>query len=194
MRRILNLGLRALAFIAAVWLLAALALVWAGLQDRVIDADLIVVPGNTVAADGTPSPRLQARLDAALTLYRAHHAPLIFVSGGIGKEGFDEALSMAAYLVKNGVPSSAIIRDNQGITTMATARNAAAFMRAHQLSSALIATQYFHVARLQLALERNGIGATGSLHASYFELRDFYSIPREVLGYVPIMLGHFRHP
>jgi len=176
LRRLVLAGL--VLFIAAAGLL-----VLAGLRDRVADADLIIVPGNTVAADGTPSPRLRARLDAALTLYRAHHAPLIFVSGGIGKEGFDEALSMSAYLVKNGVPSSAVIRDNQGIDTMATARNAAAFIRVHRLNSALLATQYFHVARLKLALQRNGVAVAGSLHANDFELRDLYSIPREVIGY-----------
>lgn len=49
-----------------VWLLAAGWLVGVGLTDRYAPADLIVVPGNTVAPDGTPSQRLQARLDAAL--------------------------------------------------------------------------------------------------------------------------------
>jgi vancomycin permeability regulator SanA len=34
------------------------------------------------------------------------------VSGGIDKEGFDEAESMSAYLVENGIPHSAIVKDN----------------------------------------------------------------------------------
>lgn len=166
------------------FLFATGALVLDGLNDRVIKADLIIVPGNTIAANGTPSPRLQARLDEALKVFREHRAPLIFVSGGIGREGFDEAVSMSNYLVKNGVPPTAIVKDSLGVDTFATAKNAADFMRLHNLKSAFVATQYFHVPRLKLALERNGISEIGNAHAHYFEMRDLYSIPRETVGYV----------
>ena len=165
------------------FLLAAGAIVLVGLNDSVSDADLIVVPGNTVAMDGTPGPRLQARLDVALKIYREHRAPLIFVSGGVGKEGFDEAASMSNYLVKNGVPATAVVKDSLGVDTFATAKNAANFIRANGLKSAIVATQYFHVPRTKLALERNGVKVLGTIHARYFEVRDLYSIPREVLGY-----------
>lgn len=168
--------------------LATAFIVVAGMDDRVSDADIIVVPGNTVGPDGRPSPRLQARLDAALRLFIEHHAPLIFVSGGIGKEGFDEAESMSAYLVEKGIPHSAIVKDNLGVDTEATARNAAAFMRDKNLQKALVATQYFHVPRTRLALERNGVQVSGNLHPRFFELRDLYSISREVVAYVGYML------
>lgn len=162
---------------------AAIALITTGLDDHPADADLIVVPGNTVNPDGTPSPRLQARLDAALTLFREQRAPFIFVSGGTGKEGVDEAVAMHDYLSQNGVPSSAIVIDSLGTDTSATARNAASHMRASNLKSAIVATQYFHVARTKLALERNGVQVVGTVHARYFELRDLYSILREVVAY-----------
>jgi vancomycin permeability regulator SanA len=150
-------------------------------------ADIIVVPGNTVAPDGRPSPRLKARLDAALALYRAGRASLVFVSGGVGKEGFDEAQVMADYLAANGVPAAAIVADSQGLDTMATARNAATFMRSAGLRSAIVATQYFHVARTCFALERAGVHVVGHVHARYAETRDIYSIPREVVG----LAGYF---
>lgn len=123
---------------------AASAIVISGLNDSSAYGDLIVVPGNTVAPDGTPVPRLQARLNAALRLYREGRGQRIFVSGGTGKEGFDEAVSMADYLVRHGVPSSAIIKDSHG---------------------------------------RNGVAVTRTAHARYFEARDLYSIPREVVAY-----------
>ena len=91
MRKITVLGLTT----AGVFLLATAALVLAGLHDKLAPADVIVVPGNTILPDGTPSPRLQARLDAALTQFQAHRAQHILVSGATGKEGFDEAASMA---------------------------------------------------------------------------------------------------
>jgi uncharacterized SAM-binding protein YcdF (DUF218 family) len=168
--------------------LATVLLVTVGLNDRQGQADLIVVPGNTVAPDGTPSPRLRARLDAALVLFRQGRAKRIFVSGGIGKEGFDEALSMSNYLVQHGVPRDAIVTDNLGIDTAATASNAAAYMRSKGLKNAYVATQYFHVPRTQLALERNGVQVTGTAHAKYFEWRDLYSTPREVLGYAAYLV------
>lgn len=179
MRKIILLSLSAL----AVFLLATAALVLAGLNDKEAPADVIVVPGNTIMPDGTPSPRLQARLDAAVKQFREHRAPRILVSGATGKEGFDEAAAMARYLQSRGVPAGAIIEDNQGWTTDATARNAAALMRQHGWKTAMVATQYFHVPRFRLALERSGISVSGNVHAPYFELRDLYSIPRETVGY-----------
>ena len=167
----------------AVFLLATATLVLAGLHDRLAPADVIVVPGNTIAPDGRPSPRLQARLDAALAQFVAGRAPRIVVSGATGKEGFDEAASMARYLRSRGVPAGAIIEDNQGWTTDATARNTAALMRKHGWKTAMVATQYFHVPRFQLALERAGITVSGHVHAAYFEWRDLYSAPRETVGY-----------
>ena len=179
MRKIILLSLSAL----AVFLLATAALVLAGLNDKEAPADVIVVPGNTIMPDGTPSPRLQARLDAAVKQFREHRAPRILVSGATGKEGFDEAAAMARYLQSRGVPAGAIIEDNQGWTTDATARNAAALMRQHGWHTAMVATQYFHVPRFRLALARAGINVSGNVHAPYFELRDLYSIPRETVGY-----------
>ena len=179
MRKITVLGSSAV----GVFLLATAALVLAGLNDQLAPADVIVVPGNTIMPDGTPSPRLRARLDVALKQFQEHKAPRILVSGATGKEGFDEAAAMARYLQSRGVPAGAIIEDDQGWTTDATARNAALLMRQHGWKTAMVATQYFHVPRFRLALERAGIAVSGNVHAPYFELRDLYSVPRETVGY-----------
>lgn len=57
-----------------------------GLNDEQGQSKFGVVFGNTVNSDGTLSPRLQARLDKAISLYFNHQIEKIFVSGGIGKE------------------------------------------------------------------------------------------------------------
>lgn len=175
-----------LAFLALLLacLLAAAAIAMVGLHDHGEAADLIVVPGNTVHADGSLSERLKARLDAAITLYQERRAPRIFVSGGTGIEGRDEAAAMAAYLVANHIPANAIVEDPLGVDTAATARNAATYLKANKLRTAFVATQYFHVPRTALALERQGVKVTGTRHARYVELRDIYSLAREVIGYV----------
>lgn len=173
----------AVLLVLAIYAGAAGAIALLGFRDHATTADIIVVPGNTVRPDGTVSPRLQSRLDVALQLYREGLAPAIFVSGGTGREGRDEAAAMAAYLVAQGVAPRAIIQDPLGVDTGATAVNAAHYLRTHQLHSAIVATQYFHVARTTLALERSGVRVAGTRHARYFELRDAYSLFREVLGY-----------
>ena len=169
-------------FVGALTLLPAALIVAVGLNDGSGRADLIVVPGNTVRSDGTPSPRLESRLQAALDAYRRQLAPRIFVSGGIGREGYDEAAVMAAYLIKNGVPPEAVVRDAKGSTTAATALNAARYMRENRLGSAIVATQYFHVARTAMALRCQGVTVAGTVHARFAEWRDVYSLAREVAG------------
>lgn len=168
---------------------AAITLVAAGLNDTLARADAIVVPGNTVAPDGTPSARLQARLDAALSVYRRGYAPRIIVSGAVGKEGHDEALVMAAYLVAQGVPAAAVLTDHAGVDTAATARNVAKMAAQPPVKSVLVATQYFHVPRTRLALQRAGVQVVGNVHARYAEWRDAYSLAREVLGYAAYWAG-----
>lgn len=175
--------------IAVCYLLAVFFIAARGLDDSLSKADMIVVPGNTVEPNGIPSPRLQARLDAAITVFREGYAPLVFVSGGTGKEGIDEAVAMANYLIAKGIPASAIVIDSQGVDTASTARNASAFMRAKQLKSAIVATQFFHVARTKLALERHGIEVKGNVHARYSEFRDIYSLFREVAAYAAYHLS-----
>ncbi len=156
------------------------ALVWSGTSEAVFRADVAVVPGNTIDPDGHPSPRLAARLDRALALYRDGLCARIIVSGGIGQEGFDEAAVMRRYLIERGVPDALVIADSQGVTTRDTARFTAAYLKEHHLSSALAVSQYFHVPRLRLALHQAGILVTGQASARFFELRDVYSILREV--------------
>lgn len=167
-----------------VLLLACGAVMAVGLSDREGKADFAVVPGNKVEQTGRPSWALQARLDETLALYHKGLFSLIVVSGAHGKEGFDEGTVMKAYLVKHGVPAAAVIADNAGVNTWATARNAAALARARGLKTAFVVTQYFHVPRTRLALARFGFKDLHWAHARYWDVRDVVSVPREVLGVV----------
>jgi uncharacterized SAM-binding protein YcdF (DUF218 family) len=172
-----------LAVLSASFLVAAALLAADGLRDEIHPADVAIVPGNTVERDGQPSARLRARLDKTLELYRGGLFGHVIVSGGVGVEGFDEAEVMKRYLVSRGVPEARVIADGGGATTYLTARNAAEIMKRNEWRSALVVTQYFHVARTRLAVESCGVGPVYSAHAEYFELRDMYSLAREVIGY-----------
>jgi vancomycin permeability regulator SanA len=168
--------------------LAATLIVADGLTDDIHAADVAIVPGNTVEKDGRPSARLSARLDQTIALYRQGLFRDVIVSGGVGSEGFDEAEVMKRYLVENGVPEGSIHVDSGGATTHLTARNASRMMRENGWQSAMVVSQYFHVPRMRLALERSGVTPLFSAHAQYFERRDVYSIAREVVGYGAYLL------
>jgi vancomycin permeability regulator SanA len=171
------------------FLAAAAAIAVAGLRDRLVPADAIVVLGNTVMANGQPSPRLRARLACALEAYRMKLAPLLIVTGGTGKEGYDEAAVMARYLVEQGVPAAAVLQDGAGIDTAASAVNVARMAGAKKLKSVLLASQYFHLPRASVAFERAGVPVAGTIHAKYFEARDLYSLAREVIGLGAYLTG-----
>ena len=76
-------------------------------QDERRPVDAIVVLG-AAQYNGRPSPVLRARLDHALGLYRDELAPLVVVTGGIGRgDTTSEAMVGRRYLMAHGVPAEA---------------------------------------------------------------------------------------
>jgi uncharacterized SAM-binding protein YcdF (DUF218 family) len=153
---------RLAAVLASLVLLGALALAWQGLSARPEDADAALVFGNKIDPSGVPSRRLESRLEAARQLYLAKRVRYVLVSGGVGKEAFDEAWIMARWLRVRGVPDSVLILDSQGIDTRATCENARALLAARGASSVDVVTQWFHVPRAQLAARRAGLDVRGA--------------------------------
>ncbi|KQW79537.1 YdcF family protein [Brevundimonas sp. Root1279] len=188
MRQPVRWALRAVAAGALAFLVCAGLIVADGLTDETPPSDVAVVLGSKVNPDGTPSPRLVARLGRALELHRAGTVQAILVSGGTGKEGVPEGTAMKAWLVAQGVRGEAVLVDDLGVDTAATARNAAAIMRARDYDSAIVVSQYFHIARTKLAFRKQGLTVCGA-HPGYFELRDLYSIAREVPGYARYLVS-----
>ncbi|MGF6602925.1 vancomycin permeability regulator SanA [Paraburkholderia sp. GAS448] len=172
--------MRLLKIIACLCLFSGVVLASVGLFSLPRPADVVIVLGNTVYVDGSPSPRLAARLDRAFQCYEQRQCKLVFVSGGIDASGTDEAQAMHTYLVRRGVPSDNIMVDRAGNDTWSTARNASAFMRNRGLSSALVVTQYFHLPRAMFALKRFGVREVSGAYPAFWEVRDVYSIAREV--------------
>lgn len=161
----------------------AILIVSDGLIDNINKSELIVILGNKVELNGVPSLRLKSRLDKGYDLYMKRFAPLILVSGGIGKEGYDEAEVMKNYLINLGIPKEVIITDSKGIDSFNTALNTKQILTERSLNSVLVVSNYYHISRTKLAFKKSGIEKVYGAHANYFEIRDLYSIPREVIGY-----------
>jgi len=170
-------------FLGAWFVIHCAIITFIGLNDNLQKSDIAVVFGNEVQTDGKPSPRLEARLQKTLQLYQQGYFPEIVVSGGFGKEGFDEATVMQNYLITNGVPSNAILLDHNGDNTLATVQNVASIMKNQNLKSVMAISQFYHIARIELDFQKVGLSNIATAHADYFEFRDFYSVPREFLAF-----------
>lgn len=119
-------------------------------------ADCIVVPGAAVWRNRTPSDALLYRLEKAAELYKEGRAPRLIVTGG-GEGNYAEAEVMCEWLVNHGVPQEAILTENESATTRDSGVNVANLMRRHGFATALVVSQWFHVARTRLCLEQEGI-------------------------------------
>ena len=119
---------------------------------------VIVVLGGAVDADGRLSPYVQLRLDAAMRHYREGHTPRIILSGKGPRSSANrqhllptEAEAMGAYLVAQGVPAEAILKEEESTDT---AENIF-FTRVRYLDPngwrrPLIVTSAFHVPRVKV--------------------------------------------
>ncbi len=153
-----------------------------GLHDRIESADLMVVFGSTVNPDGSVSPRLQARLDKSVELFQTGKGKFILVSGALGKEGVEESQAMKNYLLTQSIPEDRIFQDPQGVNTRATVKHTQELLKQQNLSSVLVVSQFFHLARVRLAFHQVGISQVGRAHVNYYEWRDIYGVLREVVA------------
>lgn len=183
-----RIGLAGFAAFTVTCVLSATIIAVDGLTDSAAPSDVVVVLGNEVLADGTPSPRLAARLDAAVRVHTAGLADNVIVSGGVGHSGHSEAEVMAAYLVEAGVEGDRIVIDPDGVNTRATAVNSAEIMAEQGWSSAIVATQFYHIPRSQMAFEQAGVEPVTTVRATYFEPKDIFSLAREVAAYAQYWL------
>jgi len=91
---------------------------------------------------------------------------------------------MKKYLVENGIPESSIIEDNKGIDTYESALNLKEYSNSMNVKSVIVVSQYFHLLRSVLAFKQVGFNEVYVARAySPFEIRDLYSIPREMIGF-----------
>jgi uncharacterized SAM-binding protein YcdF (DUF218 family) len=128
-------------------------------QDQRRPVDAIVVLG-AAQYNGRPSPVLRARLDHALVLYREAQAPLVVVTGGVGRgDTTSEALVGRRYLVAHGVPGEAVVAQDQGHTTMASMNAVTTWLRERGLRRVLLVSDPFHMFRLRLEARRTAIEA-----------------------------------
>jgi uncharacterized SAM-binding protein YcdF (DUF218 family) len=155
-------------------------------RDEARPADVILVLG---AAEyrGRPSPVLRARLDHALELYNQRLAPLLLTTGGAGGDPvFTEAGVGRSYLMTKGVPSEAIIVEDEGESTLESTAMAGEIMRRMGLHSAIVVSDGYHIYRVKKMLQFRGMNVYGSPRKELSQgfVRDRWNYFKQAVGYL----------
>jgi len=130
--------------------------------DEARPADVIVILG-AAAYRGRPSPVLKARLDHGLELFRRKLAPRILTTGGAGGDpDYTESETGRAYLIRQGVPSEAIILEPVGDSTVYSTAAAGEIMHRMNLESCIVVSDGYHIYRAKKLLEDQGVRVSGS--------------------------------
>ncbi len=125
-------------------------------------ADAIVVLGAAQYA-GRPSPVLKARVDHAIELWRKQVAPVLVLTGGVGRrDTTSEAAVSATYAMRHGVPESAIVMETAGRTTSESIRTVAQVLRERDQTYVVLVSDPFHMFRLWILARRHGLDAVTS--------------------------------
>ena len=137
---------------------ASLAAVWLwGRTDNARPASAIVVLGAAQYA-GRPSPVLRARLDHAVLLWERRLAPRLVLTGGMGDgDTTSEAAVGRRYVMKRGIPDSAILIEAQGRTTSESMRRVAGMMASQPSRGVILVSDPFHMLRLAILARRHGL-------------------------------------
>jgi vancomycin permeability regulator SanA len=118
--------------------------------------EALVVLGAHALPDGTLTYPLQDRVDKAIELYEEEIAPILIMSGGVDADGTDEAQAMKDYAIARGVPAHAIIIDNKGNSTEASALDVIQMADEFGYTRLGAVSSYYHMARIKMLFLANG--------------------------------------
>jgi vancomycin permeability regulator SanA len=128
-----------------------------GFTDYRQPVDAVVVLGAQVYPNGTLSNALENRVLTAIDLYDEGLTSTLIMSGGIDVDGTSEALAMRDFAIAHGVPASAIIVDEAGRSTEATAQNAAQICKREGFDRVGAVSTFYHMPRIKQLFLAQGI-------------------------------------
>src|SRR5213592_5077898 len=139
------------------WAAVVVAVALAGAHDEARSSDAIAVLG-AAQYNGRPSPVFRARLDHAAALYQRGLAPVVLVTGGIGMgDTLSESDVGRRYLVKEGLPETAVTALPAGSSTFSSLGGVARWFKGRDSRRVLLVSDGFHMLRLQILATRLGL-------------------------------------
>ncbi len=185
MRRFLRAAVRVLLLLIALALLACAFLAFQvdhlGRQDHARPADVIVVLGARVNADGSPGSDLTSRTYRAVDLWQAGYAPYIICTGGFRDEPLSAAAVCKRFAVSLGVPAERIGLADGSANTIEDAEVTAELMAANGLRTAILVSHPLHLYRARWLFRRAGVDAVTSPTSTsteriFLPLRAWYAL------------------
>ncbi len=139
--------------------LLATAIYAYGQPDRAAPADVIIILGGGTFPDGTPSDAQVRRIAHGVRLYKRGIAPWLLCTGGYDHPTYakSEAQTCVDGALAGGVPESAILREDVSLTTIQNAIQAQRIMTIHNLMSAVIVSDNFHLFRAEWLFHHFGM-------------------------------------
>lgn len=166
---------------ACVALFPFLQMLCFGKTDYRRPADVAVVLGARVYADGRPSDALADRVRTACKLYRNGTVKKLLFSGGPGDGSIHETEGMKRMALQLGVKPEDILLDDHGVNTQATVKNTEAIFQQLRASRILVVSHFYHLPRIKLAYQREGWEVyTVPAKESYLLRQMPYNMAREV--------------
>jgi uncharacterized SAM-binding protein YcdF (DUF218 family) len=165
----------------------------------------VVILGAAVRPDGTPSPALRARVQAALGWGERQTPPALYIpTGAIGRHPPAESVAMAAILMAAGVPEARILQEPTGTDTFSSVLACLALLRGLPPGTELrVATHRYHLPRCLLLFRLAGVAAravpppagpaeTGQPRRWFWRMREVPAVPYDAALMVWTRLrGHF---
>lgn len=163
MGRALRIGARLLLLVVVLgtaYVTITFVQVWRAMDaDSHDPAEAIVVLG-AAQYDGTPSPRLRARLDHAFDLHRQGVAPVVVVTGGKQPgDRFTEAAASYRHLRDLGLADEDILREEQGLNTWQQLAAVARLLRSRGLEDVVLVSDDYHAYRVDRIADELGLEA-----------------------------------
>jgi uncharacterized SAM-binding protein YcdF (DUF218 family) len=143
-------------FAACIILFPLVQMLCFGKTDYRRTADVAVVFGARVYADGRPSDALADRVRTACELHRQKLARKLLLSGGPGDGAIHETTTMKNMAMRLGVKAEDIVIDTEGRNTEATVRNSAPVFQQLHAGRILVVSHFYHLPRIKLAYQRHG--------------------------------------
>ncbi len=117
-----------------------------------------IVFGAGLQRDGSPSPVLSDRVEAAVNLYLDGKVDKLLMSGDNRFVDYNEPGAMRAYAVSLGVPEEDIVLDYAGRRTYDTCYRAKYIF---QIDKAILVTQSYHLPRALFICNQIGVKSVG---------------------------------
>ncbi len=127
-------------------------------DERIKNADCILVLGALVWENGKPSHILEDRILTGIELYRTGVSSALLMSGDHGKKTYDEVNAMKKYAIAKGVPRKCVFTDHAGFSTYDSCYRARDIFCAQKI---VIVTQQYHLYRAIYLARSLGLEAYG---------------------------------